>query len=118
MSDLLERFLEIAENNENLLTVENLLSEEERIEWETLVKALDSIDILNVGKDLKKITKIYRLNKWQQMAILAYVKILELMMKRAKDAGALESLGQIGKGLKPQPASSQNHEFDAGSMFG
>ena len=35
---------------------EELMTEDERIEWETLVKAFDSIDIMNVGKDLKKIT--------------------------------------------------------------
>ena len=51
MGKLLESFLEIAENDESNLSVETLLTEDELLEWETLVKALDSIDILHVGKD-------------------------------------------------------------------
>jgi len=109
MVDLLNSFLRIAEDNEENLSVEGLLTEEERVQWETLVKALDSIDILNVGKDLKKVSQTYQLERWQEMAILAYVKLLELMMKRAKDVGALDSLSN------PTPPTNIDN---TGGMFG
>ena len=112
MNELLKSFLEVAEDATQKLSVDSLLTEEERIEWETLVKAFDSIDIMNVGKDLKKITTMFQLNRWQEMSILAYVKILEMMMKRAKDAGALDMM----QDMKP---SSQTTDIDySGSMFG
>ena len=52
MAKLLERFLKIAEDETKSLSVDTLLSKEEKVEWETLVKAYDSIDILNVGECL------------------------------------------------------------------
>ena len=110
MGKILSKFLECAEDNEKTLSIEALLSEEERVEWETLVKAFDTIDIMHVGKDLDKINKIFKLNRWQDMAILAYVKILEMMMKRAKDAGAMDMM----ESMQPTPT-----EIDySGSMFG
>jgi len=110
MNELLDSFLSIAESDEKKLSVEKLLTEDERLEWETLVKALDSIDVLNVGKDLKKISKIYQLNRWQEMSILAYVKLLELMMMRAKDSGAMDMIND----MNTSPTTIDN----SGGMFG
>ena len=111
MNELLKSFLKLAESKDSKLSIEELMSEDERFEWETLVKAYDSIDIMNVGKDLKKISKTYQLSHWQEMAILAYVKILELMMTRAKDAGALDMMNDIKE--------SPPHKIDnTGGMFG
>ena len=110
MNELLKSFLSLAENKEENLSVGELLTEDERVEWETLVKALDNIDIMNVGNDLKKISKIYQLKRWQEMSILAYVKILEMMMKRAKDSGAMEMMNDI-----PIPPTQIDN---TGGMFG
>ncbi len=112
MNKLLESFLELAKGNEDGLSVETLLSDDEKFEWETLVKALDSIDIMNVGRDLKKIQKTYQLNRWQEISILAYVKILEMMVRRAKEAGALDMLD---KNIKPPTSTKTDY---TGSMFG
>ena len=111
MNELLKSFLKLAESKDSKLSIEELMSEDERFEWETLVKAYDSIDIMNVGKDLKKISKTYQLGHWQEMAILAYVKILELMIKRAKDAGALDMMQTVGT----PPTIESDY---SGSMFG
>ena len=78
MDNLLEGFLQLAKGNEKNLSMEELLTEEEKFEWETLVKAMDSIDILNVGKDLEKVAKTYKLQRWQELSLLAYVKLLEM----------------------------------------
>tara|TARA_R100000963_G_C4548020_1_gene42197 strand:+ start:135 stop:470 length:336 start_codon:yes stop_codon:yes gene_type:complete len=111
MGELIEGFLQAAENKDEVLSVEKLLTDEERVEWECLVKCYDSIDIMNIGKDLEKITKIYKLNRWQEMSILAYVKILELMMTRAKDAGALDIMDKM-------KVPSTKKEDYTGGMFG
>ena len=44
MNELIESFLKMAEQDETALSVESFMNEEERFEWETLVKAFDSIE--------------------------------------------------------------------------
>ena len=111
MNELLKSFLEAADNKEEVLSVEKLMTEDERFEWETLVKAYDSIDIMHVGKDLKKISKTYQLKRWQEMSVLAYVKILEMMMMRAKETGAIDLMEDM---VSPSDISADYN----GSMFG
>ena len=111
MNELLKSFLEAADNKDEVLSVDKLMTEDEKFEWETLVKAYDSIDIMHVGKDLKKISKTYQLNRWQEMSVLAYVKILEMMMMRAKEAGALDIMEDMS------PSTSDTAKYN-GSMFG
>jgi hypothetical protein len=67
MNELIEGFLKMAEENGAALSVESLMSEEERFEWETLVKAFDSIDVMNVGRDLKKIHKTFKIEEGDQV---------------------------------------------------
>ena len=112
MNELIEGFLKLAEDNETALSIESLMSEDEKFEWETLVKAFDSIDIMHVGRDIKKIQKTYQLKRWQEMSILAYVKILEMMIRRAKDSGAMDMMDLPSKGKE---ASDTPY---TGSMFG
>jgi len=109
MNKLIKEFLKLAEDESSGLNMKSLLTEDETLEWEVLVKALDSIDILNIGKALEKLSKTYQLERWQELSILAYVKILELMMKRAKDTGAFEGIP-----LKKKPTEREY----SGSMFG
>ena len=111
MAELLNSFLKLAKEDEDNLSVESLLTEEERIEWETLVKALDSIDIMNVGKDLEKIDKMFTLKRWQELSILAYVKLLEMMMVKAKASGVMD-------GLTPPKGPQTSKTEYTGSMFG
>jgi len=112
MNQLIESFLKLAEQKGDALSIESLMSEDERFEWETLVKAMDSIDVMNVGRDLKKIHKTYQLERWQEMSILAYVKILEMMIRRAKESGAMDMMDDVKTSTK-----TNNTEYD-GSMFG
>ena len=110
MNELIESFLKLAEDNETALSIESLMSEDEKFEWETLVKAFDSIDIMHVGRDIKKIQKTYQLKRWQEMSILAYVKILEMMIRRAKESGAMDA-------LSPDMQPPERDDY-SGSMFG
>ena len=111
MNELLESFMKLAEDNETALSIESLMSEDEKFEWETLVKAFDSIDVMNVGRDLKKISKTYKLSRGQEIGIMAYVKTLEMMIKRAKDSGAIDMMRDA------LPVPDNNTDY-SGSMFG
>jgi len=111
MPSILESFLEMIEGETDQLSIQQLLSEEELFHYETLVKAFDSIDVMNVGRDLKKISKTYKLSRGQEIGIMAYVKTLEMMIKRAKDSGAIDMM----KDALPVPDNNTDY---SGSMFG
>ena len=106
---MLEGFLKAAKDDTQGLNVGNLMTDEEQLQWEILVKAMDSIDIMKIGVDLEKISKTYQLEKWQEMSILAYVKVLEIMVKSAKEASP-ESF--------PPESTPPTHDNYTGSMFG
>ena len=112
MNELIEGFLKAAQGSDDTLSLKEMLNEEEIFQWEVLVKAMDSIDVLHVGKDLEKISRTYQLKKWQEMSIIAYVKVLEMMIKRAKDYAS----GDSTELPIPQPESSKGNY--TGSMFG
>ena len=99
------------EDEQTHLSIQELLTEDELFSYETLVKAMDSIDVMHVGRDLTKITKTYKLNRSQQVAIMAYVKTLEMMIRRAKDSGAIDMM----KDALPVPENNTDY---TGSMFG
>ena len=112
MNEVIKEFCEMAKDNTQPLNLKGLMSEDERTSWETLVKTMDSIDILNVGRDLEKVSKTYILDRQQQLFILAYVKLLEMMIARAKDAGVDKVLDDLN------PTSAPLSESYSGSMFG
>jgi len=106
---MLEGFLKAAKDDTQGLNVAKLMSDEEQLQWEILVKAMDSIDIMKIGVDLEKISKTYQLEKWQEMSILAYVKVLEIMVKNAKEASP--------EAFPPESTPPTNDNY-TGSMFG
>ena len=111
MNEILSDFLKRAEDTSAVLSLDDALSEDELFDYEVLVKAFDAIDIMHVGRDLKKINKTYQLSRTSQVALMAYVKILELMIKRAKEAGAMDMLTDTAD------MESKHSQYD-GSMFG
>ena len=106
---MLVGFLKSAKDKKQGLNVAKFMTDEEQLQWEILVKAMDSIDIMKIGVDLEKISKTYQLEKWQEMAILAYVKVLEIMVRTAKEASP-EAF--------PPKAAPPTHNPYTGSMFG
>lgn len=109
---MLEGFLEAAKTDSEL-NIKELMTKEEQFEWEALVRAMDSIDILQIGIDLEKICKTYQLKKWQEMSILAYVKVLEIMVKKAREASP-EAFDKPPLPKKGDPSETPY----TGSMFG
>ena len=110
MNEMLEGFLSKAKDNESALDLKELMTADESLQWEILVKAMDSIDIMYIGRDLEKITKTYQLEKWQEMSILAYVKVLEMMVRQAKE--------NTPEAFPPEAPQPPQHDSYTGSMFG
>jgi len=113
MNEMLDGFLKAAKDENKGLNVGSLMTDEEQLQWEVLVKAMDGIDIMNIGRDLEKIAKTYQLEKWQEMSILAYVKVLEIMVKAAKKASPEAFPPE--EMLSPDAPAQDSY---TGSMFG
>jgi|TARA_R110000744_G_scaffold28854_2_gene69190 hypothetical protein len=118
MNEIIKEFCKMAKDETKPLNLEGLMSEDERTSWETLVKTMDSIDILNVGRDLEKVSKTYILDRQQQLFILAYVKLLEMMIARAKDAGVDKVLNDMKPNTASSPSGNPISDSYSGSMFG
>jgi hypothetical protein len=116
MGTLLETFASAIQNPEGAdsIVMNDFMSDEDRLSWEKLVDAFDSIDILHVGKDVVKVSKKIKTTHEEDVAILAYVKVLELMVKRAKDVQRIAVPTGKKVNLKKDPKNSPYE----GSMFG
>jgi len=84
MGEILDEFVAQMENDVNDLNIKDILTEDELVDWELLVKVFTDIDIGNIGRDIKKISQFYNLKRWQEMSILAFVKMMELMFQAHK----------------------------------
>jgi|TARA_Y100000310_G_scaffold128027_1_gene127175 hypothetical protein len=84
MGKILTEFVTQMESDASALNIKDLLTDEELIDWELLVKVFTDIDIGNIGRDIKKINKFYNLKRWQEMSVLAFVKMMELMFQAHK----------------------------------
>ena len=69
MNEMIEGFLKAAKDDTKQLDLKGLMDEDEQLQWEILVKAMDSIDILNIGKDLEKISMEDLKKQFQAVAI-------------------------------------------------
>ena len=116
MGELLTKFIALLDDKtEDKVTLASLMEEGDRTDWEILVEAMDQIDIMKIGPSIRKVNKKYNLNHWQDIALMSYVKMLELMLKRAKATPEFTSmLGMMGNNTP----TSQKHEPYDGSMFG
>jgi len=81
MGEILDGFIAQMEADEDKMDIRSLLSTEEVEEWELLVRIFQDIDVANIGKDLKKISKFYNTKRWQELSVLALVKMYEMMWK-------------------------------------
>ena len=98
MGKLLDGFCEMIEADEDVMSIAELMTEEEIQQWELLDKCFTDINVTTIGKDLKKVSSFYKLERWQEMSILALVKMLELMIKTAEgDANVMRLKQKMGE---------------------
>lgn len=114
MGELLEGFCKLIKADEDVMSIAELMTEEEIKQWELLVKAFRDINVTTIGKDLERVNDFYKLERWQEMAILALVKHFELMIKTAQDDG--QALLQLKQNLENSEHSIEVPSYDG--MFG
>jgi hypothetical protein len=112
MGELIDEFLKLADGDGDILSIAELMSPEDLDKWELLVKCFTELHVTTVSKDLKRISKFYKLEKWQEISILALIKMMELMVKESIEQGITEGDDRRILDVKPMDT-----EYD-GSMFG
>jgi len=95
MGELLDEFVTQLTNESSELDIKSILTEDELDDWELLVKAFTDIRITNVGEDLTKISKFYNLKRWQEVSIIALVKMFEVMwtLNKSQEGNLQDSIG-------------------------
>ena len=58
----------------------------EQISWEKMVNVFETIEIDNVSDGLRTISEKYKLTRQEELSVLAYVKFLEMMVKKVEIA--------------------------------
>ena len=87
---MLKEFVDLIESDESLVDVANLFSKADKRKWEKWIDIFETIRIDNVASGLKDVSETYKLNKTEEVTVLAYVKFLELMIN---SVGRMEKQG-------------------------
>lgn len=85
MGKLLNGFIAQYDDEGSSISLKDLMSEKELVEWELMVKVFNELEIAAIGPTLRKIASFYKLERWQEMSVLALVKVMEMMLSTAKD---------------------------------
>ena len=92
MGEVLEAFVKLMDGDEDMLSLDKILTKEEKAEWEILVKIFRDIQVNSIVDDVKKVNKFYNLERWQELSVLALVKMMELMIKDVQASPAMQKL--------------------------
>jgi hypothetical protein len=77
---MLKEFVSLVDSEDDIVDVASLFSKADLKKWEKWIEIFESIRIDNVSIGLKQVSKTYKLNKTEEVTVLAYVKFLELMI--------------------------------------
>ena len=77
---MLKEFVSLVDSKDDIVDVANLFSKADLKKWEKWIEIFESIRIDNVATGLKQVSETYKLNKTEEVTVLAYVKFLELMI--------------------------------------
>ena len=86
---MIDAFLQLMEDDSKEIDMKSLFKDKkEQISWEKMVNIFETIEIDNVSDGIKTISEKYKLTRQEELSILAYVKVLEMMVAKvnlAKD---------------------------------
>ena len=88
---MLKEFVSLVDSKDDIVDVANLFTKAEVKKWEKWIEIFESIRIDNVAVGLKQVSETYKLNKTEEITVLAYVKFLELMIN---SVGRMEKEGK------------------------
>ena len=94
---MLKEFVDLVDSDDETVDVANLFSKADKRKWEKWIDIFETLRIDNVANGLKDVTKTYKLNKTEEVTVLAYVKFLELMINSVGRMEMKEMKEGIGK---------------------
>ena len=94
---MLKEFVELVDSDDEIVDVKNLFTKADKRKWEKWIDIFETLRIDNVANGLKDVTKTYKLNKTEEVTVLAYVKFLELMINSVGRMEMKEMKEGIGK---------------------
>jgi len=101
---MLKEFVDLISSDEDLVDVATLFTKADKRKWEKWIDIFESIRIDNVASGLKEVSETYKLNKTEEVTVLAYVKFLELMINsvgRLEKEKRNEGIGKESVTQKP-----------------
>jgi len=107
---MIDAFLELMDNEDKEIDIKTLFkNKQEQIRWEKMVNIFETIEIDNVSDGLRIISEKYKLTRQEELSVLAYVKFLEMMVKKVEIAKDM---------LSGKPTAPPKHKDYSGSMYG
>ena len=103
---MLKEFVELIDSDEEMVDIKNLFTTADRRKWEKWIDIFETIQIDRVASGLKDVSETYKLNKTEEITILAYVKFLELMIAKVELAGRMDK--EMKKGIGNDSLSRTN----------
>ena len=84
---MIDAFIKMMEGDSNDIDIKSLFKDKkEQISWEKMVNVFETIEIDNVSDGLRTISEKYKLTRQEELSVLAYVKFLEMMVKKVEIA--------------------------------
>ena len=103
---MIDAFLKLMDDDTKEVAIKTLFKDKkEQISWEKMVNVFETIEIDNVSDGLRTISEKYKLTRQEELSVLAYVKFLEMMVKKVEIAKDI---------LKDRPIKKDY----SGSMYG
>jgi len=94
---MLKEFVDLVDSDKEIVDVANLFSKADKRKWEKWIDIFETLRIDNVASGLKDVSETYKLNKTEEVTVLAYVKFLELMINSVGRMEQEERKEGIGK---------------------
>ena len=84
---MIDAFLKLMDDDTKEVDIKTLFKDKkEQISWEKMVNVFETIEIDNVSDGLRTISEKYKLTRQEELSVLAYVKFLEMMVKKVEIA--------------------------------
>ena len=84
---MIDAFLKLMDDDTQEVDIKTLFKDKkEQISWEKMVNVFETIEIDNVSDGLRIISEKYKLTRQEELSVLAYVKFLEMMVKKVEIA--------------------------------
>jgi len=94
---MLKEFVKLVDSDDEIVDVKNLFTKADKRKWEKWIDIFETLRIDNVASGLKDVSETYKLNKTEEVTVLAYVKFLELMIN---SVGRMEKEGKGNEFVK------------------